>query len=214
MSNTPKKTTGAKNPRVNITFDEAQKEAHRKFHEFDVNFIVGPFASGKTAVSVAMSILGYRKKEISTIWVTRPVIKNPLGYLPGGSDEKMEPWVFPIIQNFNQCQASTQTEKMLKDGDILIKPVDFLRGVTTPAGGVFIVDEFQNLSFDDFKVVLSRLGKNSKIIFCGDPTQRDKGVKDPCFPKIKHLKDSGLVGWSELTSNHRNSILGDIFKTL
>lgn len=213
MSNTPKKTEGAKNPRVNIKFDEQQREAHQKFHEYDVNFLTGKFASGKTACAVAMGILSYRKKLLESIWITRPVIRNNVGYLPGRVEDKMDPWVFPIIQNFNQCQSPVQTEKMIKDGTIVIKPVDFLRGVTTPKKGLFIVDEFQNLSYEDFKVVLSRLGKDSKIIFCGDPTQSDYQVVS-CYPKIKHLKDSGLVGWTELTSNHRNPVLTNIFDIL
>lgn len=213
MSNTPPKKEGAKNPRVNIQFNEEQKGAHELFHQYDVNFVVGRFASGKTLAACAMAILAFRKKQFDTIWITRPFTKDPHGSLPGPIDEKLAPWVEPIIHNLDQCQSPLQTEKMMKEGTVKIKPVAYAKGITF-VNSVVIIDEFEDLTYTDFKLMLSRLGRGSKMIFVGDPRQQDKSVKDPCFPRIQHLKDSGLVGWTELTSNHRNPILTDIFKIL
>lgn len=211
MGQTPPKPNGAKNPRINIDFKEEQKHAHSLFHRHDVNFLIGKFGSGKTSCAVGISILGFRKKQIDKIWISRPITKNKLGYLPGSMSEKLEPWVFPIVHNFNMCQSPRTTQKMMDDKKIEIKPVDFMKGITIPSNHVLIVDEFQDLEYDEFRLVLSRLGKNAKVIFCGDPTQVDPSIKDPCFPKIKHLAGSNLVGWTELKTNHRNSVLSEIF---
>lgn len=214
MSQTPPKPNGAKNPRIKLDFTDEQKAAHSLFHRHDVNFLVGKFGSGKTASAVGMAILGYRKKQIHKIWITRPITKNKLGYLPGSMQEKLDPWIFPIVHNFNMCQSPKTTQKMMEEKDIEIKPVDFMKGITIPLGHILIVDEFQDLEYDEFRLVLSRLGKGAKIIFCGDPNQVDASIKEPCVPKIKILKDSGLVGWTELKSNHRNDSLVGIFEVL
>jgi len=163
---------------------------------------------------MVLSILGYRKKQIHKIWITRPITKNKLGFLPGDLNSKLEPWVFPIVHNFNMCQSPKTTQKMMEDKNIEIKPVDFMKGITIPFGHVLIVDEFQDLEYDEFRLVLSRLGKGAKVIFCGDPDQVDPSIKDPCVPRIKKLSNSGLVGWTELESNHRNDSLVEIFDFL
>lgn len=153
-----------------------------------------------------MAILALRKKQCSKIWITRPILKNKLGFLPGTLEEKTSPWVAPIVHNFNQCQSASQTQKLMDRGVVAIKPIDFAKGITF-VDSVVIVDEFEDLTYAEFKLILSRLGKQSKIIFCGDPEQTDSSIKDACFPKIKQLAKSGLVGWSELKTNHRNESL-------
>lgn len=212
-SNTKPKPNGAKNPRLKIGFDDKQKEAHGLFHDYDVNFIVGGFGTGKTLTAVGMAILALRKKQCSKIWITRPILKNKLGFLPGTIEEKSAPWVAPIVHNFNQCQAAAQTQKLMDSGVLAIKPIDFAKGITF-VDSVVIVDEFEDLTYDEFKLILSRLGKQSKIIFCGDPDQTDSSIKDPCYSKIKKLAKSNLVGWTELTKNHRNESLENIFEYL
>jgi len=213
MSQTKPKPRGAKNPRLKIGFTDEQKEAHRLFHQYDVNFINGRYGTGKTLSAVGIAILGIRKKQFEKIWITRPILKNKLGFLPGDLESKTAPWVFPIIHNFNQCQVAATTQKMLDTQQVEIKPIDFVKGVTF-VNSVVIVDEYEDLEYSEFKLLLSRLGKHSKIIFCGDPDQTDSSIKDPCFPHIKKLKDSGLVGWNTLEINHRNDSLADIFEYL
>jgi phosphate starvation-inducible PhoH-like protein len=213
MSQTKEKPNGAKNPRLKVGFTQEQKYAHALFHQYDVNFINGWFGSGKTLCAVGMAIIAIRKKQFEKIWITRPMLKNKLGYLPGSLQEKSEPWMFPIVHNFNQCQTASTTARMLEKKQIEIKPVDFAKGITF-VNSVVIVDEYEDLEFSEFKLILSRLGKNSKIIFCGDPNQVDSSIKDPCIPHLNKLRSSGLVGWSELKENHRNEILSEIFEIL
>jgi len=212
MSNTPKKTSGAKNPRINIEFNDEQKLVHEKFHEHDVNFVIGKHGSGKTLIATAIAILAYRKKLYEKIWITNKITKNTVGILPGTVDEKLRQWVYPILHNFNKCQSQLQTEKMQKEGQIEILPVDFMMGITM--NDILIVDEFQNLTEEEFRGVISRLGNKGKIFFCGDPKQTKSSVQNSCFNLAHKLKESGLVAWTELVANHRNELLPKIFDIL
>lgn len=201
-------------PRLKVNLNEEQKEVVRAFYEYDVNFVLGDFGSGKSLAAVYTAIAAFRKKQFNKIWITRPILKNNLSTLPGNIDEKMYPYVFPILQNLDVCQGKQTTERMRKTGEIEIMPISVAKGVTFMES-VVIVDEFQDMDYEDFRTILTRLGKDSKIIFCGSKEQIDKSLKkDTCLNSILKLKDSGLVGWSELTTNHRNPILTDIINYL
>jgi phosphate starvation-inducible protein PhoH and related proteins len=201
-------------PRLRIKLTEEQKEVARLFYEYDVNFIVGDFGSGKTLTAVYLALTSFRKKEFNKIWITRPMLKTKLAALPGSIDEKMQPYVFPIYQNIGECQAEASTEKMVKDGVLKIMPIEVAKGVTFMDSCV-IVDEFQDMDYQDFRTILTRLGKDSKIIFCGSPQQVDKTMeKTSCLKEVMKLKDSGIVGFTELKANHRNPVLSKIIDYL
>jgi PhoH-like ATPase len=140
------------------------------------------------------------------------MLKNNLAALPGTLEEKMAPYIYPIVQNLQVCQGKELTEKMMKEGDIEIMPIEVAKGISF-MDSVVIVDEWQDIDYQDFRTILTRLGKDSKIIFAGSKQQIDKTIgKNSALYKVEKLKDSGLVGWMELTSNHRNPILTDIIK--
>ena len=201
-------------PRLRIKLTEEQKEVARLFYEYDVNFIVGDFGSGKTLTAVYLALTSFRKKEFNKIWITRPMLKTKLAALPGSIDEKMQPYVFPIYQNIGECQAEASTEKMIKDGVLKIMPIEVAKGVTFMDSCV-IVDEFQDMDYQDFRTILTRLGKDSKIIFCGSPQQVDKTLeRTSCLKEVMKLKDSGIVGFTELKANHRNPVLSKIIDYL
>jgi len=201
-------------PRLRIKLTEEQKEVARLFYEYDVNFIIGDFGSGKTLTAVYLALTSFRKKEFNKIWITRPMLKTKLAALPGSIDEKMQPYVFPIYQNIGECQAEASTEKMIKDGVLKIMPIEVAKGVTFMDSCV-IVDEFQDMDYQDFRTILTRLGKDSKIIFCGSPQQVDKTMeKTSCLKEVLRLRDSGIVGFTELKANHRNPVLSKIIDYL
>lgn len=199
-------------PKLGVELNEEQKEFARLFYEKDVNFVIGDFGSGKSLVSVYLALTTFRKKMFNKIWITRPMLKNNLAALPGSADEKMRPYIYPIVQNLQVCQGKEITEKMMKEGDIEIVPIEVAKGLTF-SESVVLVDEFVDMDYADFRTILTRLGKDSKIIFAGSKQQIDKSIgKNSCYYKIEQLKDSGLVNWTELTSQHRNPILVDIIK--
>jgi PhoH-like ATPase len=100
----------------------------------------------------------------------------------------------------------------MKEGDIEIIPIEVAKGLTF-SESIVLVDEFVDMDYQDFRTILTRLGKDSKIVFAGSKQQIDKSIgKNSCYYKIEQLKDSGLVNWVELTEQHRNPILVDIIK--
>lgn len=201
-------------PKFRVKLNEEQKEVSKLFYEHDVNFILGDFGSGKTLTAVYLALSAYRKKQINKIWITRPMLKTKLAALPGTLEDKMSPYVFPIKQNLNECQAVQTTDTMLKEGSIQIMPIEVAKGVTF-SDSVVIVDEFQDMDYLDFRTILTRLGKDSKMIFCGSKQQIDRTMERvTCIYKAMMLKDSGLVGFTELQSNHRNKMLTDIIEYL
>ena len=199
-------------PRLKVNLNDEQKEVVRKFYEYDVNFVLGDFGTGKSLVAVYAAIAAFRKKQFNKIWITRPMLKNKLAALPGTMDEKMQPYIFPILQNLDVCQGKLTTENQRKSGDIEIMPIEVAKGVTFMES-VVIVDEFQDMDYQDFRTILTRLGKHSKIIFCGSQEQVDKAINgSSCIHQALKLRDSNLVGFTELSMNHRNPALNDIIK--
>lgn len=201
-------------PRLLLKLNEEQKEVKRLFYQYDVNFIHGDYAAGKTFVACAIALAAFRKKEFNKIIIARPIVKNSVGILPGDIDMKMQPFVAPIIHNFNSLQSSTNTEKMISNLTLEILPVDFAKGITY-VDSVVIIDEYEDLDYEDFRTMLTRLGKNSKMMFCGSKEQIHRSIGNKsCIYKAMELEDSGLVGYSTLKSNHRNPILTDIINFL
>ncbi len=201
-------------PKLKVELNEEQQEVLQKFYQYDVNILLGDFGSGKSLAATYAAISSFRKKQFNNIWITRPMLKNGLAALPGTLEEKMHPYVFPILQNLEVCQGKETTTKMQNDGELKIMPIDVAKGVTF-MDSVVIVDEFQDMDYLDFRTILTRLGKNSKIIFCGSKEQIDKTIgKSSCIYKILKLEESGLVGFTTLKSNHRNPILTEIINYL
>ena len=201
-------------PKFNIQLNEEQKEVVASFYEHDVTFVLGDFGSGKSLVASYIALRSFRKKECNKIWITRPMLKNELAALPGTKDEKMEPYVFPIMQNLEACQGKQTTDVMKKEGSIEIMPIEVAKGVTFMES-VVIVDEFQDMNYEDFRTILTRLGKDSKMIFCGSLQQISRKIgKASCIYDVLRLENSGLVGFHTLESNHRNPVLTAIIDYL
>ncbi len=201
-------------PKFKIQLNEEQKEFIKLFYEYDVIFLHGDFGSGKSMSAVYAALSAYRKKQFNNIWVTRPILKNGLGALPGLLEEKMAPYTFPITQNMEVCQGKPMTDKMIKDGVIKIMPIEVAKGCSF-IDSVVIVDEYEDLTYQDFRTILTRLSKGSKMIFCGSKEQIDRQIgKNSCIYDTMKLEDSGLVGYITLKSNHRNPVLTDIIDFL
>lgn len=201
-------------PNLKVKLNDEQKEVAKLFYEYDVTFILGDFGSGKSLTAVYLALSSFRKKQFNKIWITRPMIKNNLGALPGELEDKLHPYVFPILQNLEVCQGKEETEKMKTNGTLQIMPIEVAKGVTF-MDSVVIVDEFQDMTYQDFRTILTRLGKESKMIFCGSKQQIDKSINgNSCIHTIMKLEESNLVGFKTLTSNHRNETLSKIINYL
>lgn len=201
-------------PKLKVELSEEQKEVVKLFYEYDVTFVHGDFGSGKTLSAVHTALSHYNKRQCNNIWLTRPMLKNQLAALPGTLEEKLAPYTFPLQQNIEVCQGKELTEKMLKEGVIRIMPIEVAKGCSF-MDSVVIVDEYQDMDYQDFRTILTRLGKGSKIIFCGSKQQIDRQIESKsCIYKAMKLEDSGIVGYITLKSNHRNPILTEIIAFL
>jgi phosphate starvation-inducible protein PhoH and related proteins len=196
-----------------LTLSDEQKLAKADFYEKDVNIVLGRAASGKTQFAVLTALDYYFKRHVNKIIISRPVVKNNLGFLPGDIAEKMAPHIAPIKYCMYEAYRAEQIDKMFEDKSIQILPIDFVKG-TTFSNAVVIIDEFQDLDYDDFKMCLTRLGRDSKMIFTGSYQQVDRSIKNSCMTKVRLLDGNPLVSYNEFTSNHRNPVIFDILNAM
>ena len=198
-------------PKLLIELDERQKQVVEAFYEHDFVIVEGKWGSGKTMASVATAIKSHRKREFNKMTVTRPFIPDKgLGALPGEIESKLTFEMQPILDNYHECQGKEQTDKMLKDGTIKLQYNGKVKGLTVKSS-IFLCDETQDLTYTQFLELLTRLGKDSKMICTISKEQIHSSIgKDSCYYKLRHLKDSGIVGWVELEANHRHSIINEI----
>lgn len=142
----------------------------------DIIFGIGSAGTGKTfiAASYAASQLFHRK--VDKVVLTRPNVETGrgLGFLPGTLEEKYAPYLLPFDAIFNKALGKGFYEYCLKSKTIEPTPLGFLRG-TTFENCIVLVDEAQNCTREEMKMLLSRIGKNCKMIFSGDTEQSDIG---------------------------------------
>jgi len=197
-----------------IQLNEEQKSAKQLILENPVTLLKGMAGSGKTLVACQVALDMVFKKDVERIIITRPTVaKEEIGFLPGDLKEKMDPWLAPIYANLYMLYDKEKVDKMIRDNVIEIVPFAFMRGRTFPNSFV-IVDECQNITHGQTEMILGRLGKGGKMVFCGDITQTD----------LKTKKDSGIGFFTRLEenikgvkiftlkTNHRHEIVEPILK--
>ena len=140
----------------------------------DLVFGVGPAGTGKTYLAVAMAVSALLSKRVSRIVLTRPAVEagERLGFLPGNLQEKVDPYLRPLYDALYDMLEADKVEKLLERTTIEVAPIAFMRGRTLNDSFV-ILDEAQNSTAEQMKMVLTRLGFNSKMVVTGDLTQVD-----------------------------------------
>ncbi len=140
-----------------------------------VVFVSGPAGTSKTFISVLAGLMLMNKHSISDILYIRSVIESAsrsMGYLPGLAEDKMEPYLRPLYDKLEEMLPKTDVDRLAKEKRIEGCPVNFLRGASFNAKFI-LVDESQNLDLKEATTVITRLGKFSKLIMAGDPSQSD-----------------------------------------
>jgi PhoH-like ATPase len=156
-----------------LQLNAEQKEAKQSILDNTITLLAGGAGSGKTLLACNVALDGLFNKQYQKIIITRPTVsKEDIGFLPGDMREKMDPWVQPIYQNFYALYNKEKIEKLIEDGTIEIVPVSFMRGRTF-LDSLIIVDEAQNTTIHELKTIITRVGKNSKIVLLGDTDQID-----------------------------------------
>lgn len=150
----------------------------------EIVFGIGSAGTGKTYVAASYAAGELYNRRIQKIILTRPNVETGrgLGFLPGELDEKYAPYLQPFDQVFTRTLGKGFYEYALRAKDIDPKPLGFMRGASFE-NAIILVDEAQNLTKTEFKMLLSRIGKNCKVILSGDPKQTDipdSGLLDAC----------------------------------
>ena len=135
---------------------------------------IGPAGTGKTYLAVAMAVSALLSKRVSRIILTRPAVEagERLGFLPGTLQEKVDPYLRPLYDALYDMLEMEKVEKFLERGIIEVAPIAFMRGRTLNDSFI-IVDEAQNSTPEQMKMILTRQGFNSKMVVNGDVTQID-----------------------------------------
>ena len=160
----------------------------------------GPAGSGKTMFACQVASEKIKTREYSKLILTRPIVAadEDMGYLPGEVERKMEPWTKPMIEIF---------EKYLTRGEmnarVSIEPLGFMRGRTFD-NSYIIADEMQNSTVNQMKMLLTRIGENTKIIVTGDVEQSDLGLEDNGLYDLLHR-----IGADELEYSERVKMTND-----
>jgi len=159
-------------------------------------FGIGPAGTGKTMLAVLAAIKEYKQGTVDRIVVTRPAVgvdDEKHGFLPGDLNSKMEPWTRPIFDVIQEYYSPNEVKKMLEEGVIEISPLAFMRGRTFKKAYI-IADEMQNATPNQMKMLLTRIGDDSRMVVTGDVQQTDR-----------REAQNGLIDFGRLFEQFANS---------
>ena len=180
-----------------------QKLYLERIDKHEVNFGIGPAGTGKTYLAVAAAVDALLKEKVDRIILIRPAVEagEKLGFLPGDLSQKVDPYLRPLYDGLYEMLGIERTEKLLANGIVEIAPLAYMRGRTLN-NSFIIVDESQNTTKEQMKMVLTRMGFNSYLVINGDLTQIDlqKNVTSGLLNAIDVLKDTNGIGFTNFSS--------------
>jgi len=134
----------------------------------------GPAGGGKSFLAMAVAVQKLLNQEVNKVIITRPVVEagESLGFLPGTLEDKISPYLLPLLDALTDLVGPTMAKKLLDDGRIEFAPLAFMRGRTFKYSYV-ILDEAQNTTPEQMKLFLTRIGEGTQMAVNGDPLQSD-----------------------------------------
>ena len=165
----------------NLILTDMQQKYKSSLHDYHIPIVLctGPAGTGKTMIACKEAVSLLRLKKINKIVITRPTItvEENIGFLPGNIEDKLYPFMIPIYDYFSEYFTKEQIQSLINNGRLEIAPLAFMRGRTF-SDAIIIADEMQNSSKNQFKMLLTRIGENSKLIITGDLQQNDLGPEN------------------------------------
>lgn len=157
-----------------VPLNDKQKELLDALKSSNQVFILGPAGTGKTYVTATYASDLYTLKEIDRIVITRPhvAVGKDIGFLPGSLEEKTYPWALPVLDVLQKHLGKGAVDTAIKNGNIEMAPLALMRGRNFD-NAFIIVDETQNITIHELKMLLTRVGHGSKIVLNGDVQQSD-----------------------------------------
>ncbi len=146
----------------------------QSIEDYNLTMAIGPAGTGKTYLAIASAVKALENGEVERIILSRPAMEagESLGFLPGDMQEKMAPYLRPLYDSLGDRLGGKKVRQLLEDGTIEIAPIGFMRGRTLNNAFV-VIDEAQNCTYVQLKMILSRLGWHSTMVVTGDPDQSD-----------------------------------------
>ena len=196
-----------------INFNQALKRKHIELHpkspnqenlitslldpQTNITVATGPAGTGKTYLAMLAAIKAFRDGACERIVLTRPAVgvdDEKHGFLPGDLNSKMEPWTRPLFDVLREFYNKKEIARMLDEQTIEISPLAFMRGRTFKDAWI-IADEMQNATPSQMKMLMTRIGENSKIVITGDVEQTDRTVHN-----------NGLIDLCKRLETQRNGL--------
>jgi phosphate starvation-inducible protein PhoH and related proteins len=175
-----------------------QEALMNAIEKYPLTVAVGPAGTGKTYLAVSKAVEALNAGRVARIVITRPVVEagESLGFLPGDINDKMDPWMRPIYDALSDRLGAKQVRQMVKDGTVEVAPLAYMRGRTI-SRSFLVVDEAQNMTFMQIKMLLTRLGWHSTMVVTGDPDQTDllpgmSGLSE-AIRRLEPLEDVAIV---------------------
>jgi len=176
-----------------LTTKQQKYQELLKNNNLDLVIAHGIAGTGKTFLACKTAYKKLIENEIDKIILTRPIVSvenENLGFLPGELNDKIKPWLSPLFDTFEKESDKSQLVQLINSGKIELIPLGFMRGRTFDHC-IVIADEMQNSTPNQMKMLLTRMGENSKIFVTGDTTQCDLNIST----------DNGLANIIELLNN-------------
>lgn len=180
-----------------------QKSYLEAIDQHMLTFGIGPAGTGKTYLAVYKAAQALQTKEVNKIILVRPAIEagEKLGFLPGGLNDKLDPYMRPLYDGLKDILGSVKATKYIEDGTVEIAPLAYMRGRTLNDAFI-ILDESQNTTKEQMKMFLTRIGYGTRVVVTGDITQRDtpkhvqSGLED-ILDRIKVLKEVKIIRFDD-----------------
>jgi len=215
------RTTAVSNPHRKILQPKSVNQENYiiSMVENDVTVCTGPAGSGKSSVAVGLACSWLLENKIAKIIITRPTVENGrgLGYLPGDKDEKIHPYLVPILEEMEQYIGKMLLTKFREAGIIEMCPLEYMRGRNFH-DCFMILDEAQNATYEQIKMFLTRIGMHSRAVINGDVDQSDlpqflRGGLEDVSERLFGLQGVGVCEL-DATDIVRNPIIGRILERL
>jgi phosphate starvation-inducible PhoH-like protein len=151
-----------------------QRALMAAIEEHNLTLALGPAGTGKTYLAVSAAVEAYQSGSVARIVLTRPAVEagESLGFLPGDMHEKLAPYLRPLYDALNERIGGKRVRQLMTEGAIEIAPIAYMRGRTLNNAFV-VIDEAQNCTYGQIKMLLTRLGWHSTMVVTGDPDQSD-----------------------------------------
>ncbi len=185
---------------------EGQKCLMEAMASHNLVLAIGPAGTGKTYLAISAAVEAFEKGNVDRIILSRPAVEagERIGFLPGDLQDKMAPYLRPLYDALNDRIGLKRLKNLIETGEIEIAPIGYMRGRTLNNAFV-VIDEAQNCTYGQIKMILSRLGWNSTMVITGDPDQSDllegiSGLRDMARKlenvngiAVEYLKDTDIV---------------------